>query len=558
MIAARALLVVAVALLELAAVCTGSACLQQPQNVTVDILNANILLKWDWDNPCNLNVTFSVWYQEIPPDDYDERNSGNWTVISECQNVIDKECDLSSAIVNYFAQCIVNITVESGEDRSPWTSLKFYPYEEAKIGPPGLQFEPVDGEVKINIIPPEANQARKMWVMDSLSYRLAIWKNSSNPEEKTQDIFSGQIIPDLEPETTYCLKVKAQLLNHIALFSPVECIETPSAWVGLPRPENLQFHALDMKCLLYWDNLYGENVTFMVQFLSASKRSSSPDISKHWRSVSGCENIKTSYCDFSSSVNSFGIYYLRVQAMNSHAKSMWSKEIEFEPKIHNEISPPSVYVNASEDSLYIFASHRDIYKELYGDLYYRVWYWKNSLYTKMNQIEDKSTPFTISGLTPSTLYCLKVQAYPQNYNVSSRLSNVTCTATADGKSSYQTDIQTIFIVLASTLGGIAVALLLSYAVYYISKKIKDVFCPSCSLPTNFENIVRKDLSSYLITSEEPTEQFVVIDNFPNEVNLIDLKDHKQLEQISEDSGNYSNDDISGSKQSHETLQQEIQ
>lgn len=48
------------------------------------------------------------------------------------------------------------------------------------------------------------------------------------------------------------------------------------------------------------------------------------------------------------------------------------------------------------------------------------------------KIEDKSTPFTISGLTPSTTYCLKVQAYPPYYNISSKFSNVTCTATADG------------------------------------------------------------------------------------------------------------------------------
>lgn len=52
----------------------------------------------------------------------------------------------------------------------------------AKIGPPGLQVESEDGNVKINILHPEANQARKMWDMDNLSYKLAIWKNSSSPE----------------------------------------------------------------------------------------------------------------------------------------------------------------------------------------------------------------------------------------------------------------------------------------------------------------------------------------------------------------------------------------
>ncbi|XP_066478441.1 interferon alpha/beta receptor 1 [Tiliqua scincoides] len=554
MAAALALLGVAAALLGTAALCAGSSCLQQPRNVTVDIVNTNIFLKWDWDNPCDLNVTFSAEYQEI--NDY-ETIVGNWTVISGCRNVIVKECNLSFAIPNYFSQYTVNVRVESGEDHSPWTSLKFCPYVEAKIGPPGLRLESEGGEVKISILHPEANQARKMWDMDTLSYKLAIWKNSSNPEEKTQDIFSGQTIHDLEPETTYCSKIKAHLPNHIALFSPVECIRTPSAWVGLPRPQNLQFHALDMKCLLYWDNLYNENVTFMVQLLYASKRSFSPDISKHWIPVSGCENITMTHCDFSC-VDVTGIYYLRVQAMNGHNKSLWSKEREFELKIHNEMGPPSVYVNASEDSLYIFVSHREMYKKLYGDLSYRIWYWKNSSYTK-EKIEDKSTPFTISGLTPSTLYCLKVQAYPQNYNKSSKFSNVTCIATATGISSYQTNVE-IGLVFLATMGSLIVAVLLGCTVYYLWRKLKDVFFPSCSLPSNIEKIEGKEFSSYLITAEEPTEKSVVIIDscVPNEVNLIDFKDHKQLEQISEDSGNYSNDDISGSKQSHGTLEPEIQ
>lgn len=548
MTAAPARLLLSAALLGVAALCAGSStestCLQQPRNLTVDIVNTNIILKWDWDNICNLSVTFSAGYQEIPGYDCDnnEINSGNWTVISECQNVIVKECDLSSAALNNLALYIVKIRVQLGEDHSPWTSLKFCPYLKAKIGPPGLQVESEDGNVKINILHPEANQARKMWDMDNLRYKLAIWKNSSSPEEKIQDIFSGQIIHDLEPETTYCLKIKAHLVDHIGLFSPVECIRTPRAWVGPPCPQNLQFRALDMKCLLYWDNLYDENVTFLVQLLYASKRSFSSDISKDWITVSGCENITTPHCDFSSSVHVSGIYYLRVQAMNAHNKSLWSREIEFEPKIHNEMGPPSVSINASDDSLYIFVDyHRELYEKLYGDLSYRAWYWKNSSYAK-GKVEDKSTPFIISGLNPSTLYCLKVQAYAQYYNKSSKFSNVTCITT--GKYSYRADVQTSLLYLAITAGSAIVIVFLSYAVWYLWRKIKDVFFPSCSLPMNIEDIGRNDFSSYLITSEESTEKSVVVfdDIIPYEVNLMDFKDFKQSEEISEDSGHYSIDD----------------
>lgn len=60
-------------------------------------------------------------------------------------------------------------------------------------------------------------------------------------------------------------------------------------------------------------------------------------------------------------------------------------------------------------------------------------------------------------------------------------------------------------------------------------------------------------SSYLLTSEEPTENCVVIadSSILNEVDLTDFKDQKELEEISQDSGNYSNDDgISRTKDSH--------
>ncbi|XP_054829583.1 interferon alpha/beta receptor 1 [Eublepharis macularius] len=544
---ARALLAL-VATLGTVPFSIGLTCLEPPQNVTVHIVNTNITLKWDWDNPCDLNVTFSAQYYEML--DY-ETNLENWIMIPECQNVISTECDLSLLKLDYLYYCNVNVRVEADKETSPWASLKFSPYLTAQIGPPGVLLESVDGNVKIKIIPPEAHQSKQMWNLDTFTYKLAIWKNSSKSEKKIRDVFSGQNLPDLQPDTTYCLEVKACLEDHKALWSPVYCMKTPKALDALAPPTNLRVHALNMKCILYWDNSYNGSVSFMVQWLYAFKRLHSRDYSKEWITVPGCENITTTYCDFSSSVSFNGIFYLHVRTMNRHSKSPWSEELHFEPLSENEIGPPSIKVNASEDSLHVLivppgeSENTSISKHYIFT--YHIRYWNNSSYVK-DKIEEKSTSFIIPNLTFSTVYCLEVQA--SSYVKSSKFSNVTCVTTSSGKS-YQASL-VIFII--SIVGGI-IGIGVIYAVWYIWKRIQYAFFPSCNLPSFIEKTGGKDLSSsYLISSEESTEKCVLVieNSIPAEINQMNSKEHRQSEQSCRDSGNYSNDDdISGSKESHE-------
>ncbi|XP_015266830.1 PREDICTED: interferon alpha/beta receptor 1-like, partial [Gekko japonicus] len=183
--ALRALLVV-VATLRMVPSSTGSASLEPPQNVTVHIVNINITLKWDWENLHGLNVTFSAQYEEVLEH---EKTLENWKVIPECQNVISADCDLSLLKLDYLSDYNVRVRVEAGEESSPWASLIFCPHltglsslSSAQIGPPGVLLESVDGNVNIKIIPPEADQPKQMWKYDPLTYKMAIWKNSSKSE----------------------------------------------------------------------------------------------------------------------------------------------------------------------------------------------------------------------------------------------------------------------------------------------------------------------------------------------------------------------------------------
>ncbi|XP_027557649.1 interferon alpha/beta receptor 1 [Neopelma chrysocephalum] len=57
------------------------------------------------------------------------------------------------------------------------------PEHEAQIGPPGIELQPANGDIKIRVSPPEANQGKKMWLNDlSFKYNLVFWENSSSSQ----------------------------------------------------------------------------------------------------------------------------------------------------------------------------------------------------------------------------------------------------------------------------------------------------------------------------------------------------------------------------------------
>ncbi|XP_067421693.1 interferon alpha/beta receptor 1 [Emydura macquarii macquarii] len=543
----------------------GQMNLMSPQNVQVHAVNTNFTLRWNWDSQKDFNVTFSAQYQRILEDYEGKEEEIDWKEISGCQNVSVTECDFSSSLSSYIDSYNVHVRAEKGEEKSPWSiTLSFRPYSIAKIGPPGVQLESIDGVVKINIFPPEENQNRKMWTNDiSFTYHAVFWENSSNSEPKSKTINRRDIIYDLAPDTVYCLRVQAHITSErkVGSFSPVYCVKTTEkAWNALPYPMNVEVHALNMKFLLAWDNQNDQNVSFTVQYLSAYLKSLQEDHSDKWITVSGCENITTTQCDFSSAIVPSGIYFLRVQAINGYNKSRWSNEIKVDPCVVNEIGPPSVTVSPNEDSLRIQLtapgeSENKSMSEFY-DLSYRILYWKNSSDVEKKIKDLEQLLFTIPDLEPFTLYCLKVQAFSPSYKKNGRFSEVECIKTLNGKTSPLTILFTFIIALTAFFFS---ASFIIFGIYYISRRIKYAFFPSCKPPSNIECLGGQSFNSpYLSTSEEPTETCCIIESIViEETNQTDFKDYKHSKQSSRDSGNYSNDDdTSGTKVSEETLEQE--
>ncbi|XP_015737056.1 interferon alpha/beta receptor 1 isoform X2 [Coturnix japonica] len=542
----------------------GQTNLKSPQDIEVYAVNTNFTLRWNYTGD-GTNVTFSAQYQCF--DDL-QTNEPEWRELSGCQNVSHTECDFSSAITAYYDVHHLRIRAERREDKSPWSSIfEMVPYEIALIGPPEIALQSINGDIKIKVSPPEANQVRKIWLNPLLfKYNVVIWENSSNAEEvRILKILPIDVIEGLAPETTYCLKVQATIpLDYQeGLFSPIHCIKTTRKVNDLLCPTNVRVFALNMKFYLLWNNHYKEHVNYTVQYLTGFLKNLYDDYSSKWQKVSGCENIADMKCNLSSVIQpTSASHYFRVQAMNEYNKTCLSKDIKVDPLVTNEIGPPDVKVDISDVLLHIKITPpggpaNEIMSDLY-DLSYNILYWKNSSDNEeVKTKETKQTIATISDLTPSTLYCVKVQAFSKAYNKSSDFSKEECVGTPGGKSLPLIILATFAVALIAVL---IVASLLIFFLYQAYNKIKYMFFPSCRTPLNIEGFGGQLFSSpYVPTAEEPVEICYIIESsITEEVNQIDLKDDRHFKHGSRDSGNYSYDDnTSQSKGSEETLGKEI-
>ncbi|NWW02727.1 INAR1 protein, partial [Oreocharis arfaki] len=434
----------------------------------------------------------------------------------------------------------------------------------AHIGPPGLELQSTNGVIKVKVSPPEANQRNKMWIDDlSFKYNLVFWENSSQAQLQSKNIFPVDTVDDLAPDTTYCFKVQANLPMEAkkGLFSPISCVKTTQKAVNdLLCATNLSVLALNMKFHLLWNAQDKQKGSYNVQYLLGYLKKLNDDYSDKWVSVPSCENITSTWCNFSSIITTTGFYYLRVQAREGHNKFCLSREVKVDPLKTNGIGPPGVRLDLSDTLLHILISPpggpEDEFMRDHYDLSYRILYWKNSSdkEEEVKQKEVKQTIATVPDLSPSTLYCVKVQAFSKPYNKSSAYSQQECIQTPAG-----TPLPLIIfgIFMGALLVVLLVAAPLVFVLYQAYSKIKYVFFPSCQPPLNIEGFGAQPFSSpYLSAAEEPVENCCVIESMTTEEgNQIDFTDYKHSKQSSRDSGNYSND--SGSKGSKETLEKEI-
>ncbi|XP_066033314.1 interferon alpha/beta receptor 1 [Chamaea fasciata] len=550
------LLLVAVAAVPLP--CAGQSSLQSPENVQVHVVNTNFTLSWDYKGT-EPNVTFSAEFQ------WPQLEAGGWRELPGCQAVSAAGCDFSSAVSEYYDTHYVRVRARAGPHLSPWSQpLEMVPEHLAQIGPPGLELQSTNGVIRVKVSPPEANQRKKMWIDDlSFKYNLVFWENSSHAQLQRKNIFPVDTVDDLAPDSTYCFKVQANLPmeGKEGLFSPTSCVKTTQKVTDPLCAADLSVLALNMKFQLLWSNQENQEVNYNVQYLYGFQKKLNDDYSDKWHSVPGCDNITSTCCNFSSIITTTGFYYLRVQA-RAHNKSCLSREIKVDPLKTNGIGPPGVRLDLSDTLLHITISPpggpEDEVMRDYYDLSYRILYWKDSSdkEEEVKQKEVKQTIAVVPDVSPSTLYCVKVQALSEPYNKSSAYSQQECIHTPAGS---RLPLIIFGIFMSALLVVLLVATPLVFVLYQAYNKIKYVFFPSCQPPLNIEGFGAQPFGSpYLSAAEEPVENCCVIESvITEEGNEIDLTDYKHSAPSSRDSGNYSNDNnSSGSKGSKETLEKE--
>ncbi|XP_012373471.1 interferon alpha/beta receptor 1 [Dasypus novemcinctus] len=534
----------------------GGENLKSPQNVEVDIIDDSFILKWKRSGDSVKNVTFSADYQISGMD--------NWIKLPGCQSVTSTECNFSSVKLNVYEKIKLRIRAEKGNHTSPWYEVdSFIPFQKAQIGPPEVHLEAEDKAIVINISPPGTEDS-VMWAMDRsrFTYILVIWKNSSSVEKRTETVDFRHKIHKLSPETMYCLKVKARLRlqRKVGFYSPVYCINT-TVENKLPAPENIEVSAKNQSYVLKWDYSY-ENVTFQVQWLHAYFKKIFGDHSEKWKQIPECNNVTTTQCVFPQKFFQKGIYFLRIQASSRNNISLWSEEKKLDTEIRTIIFPPVITVKPLSDSLRIYLSApKDAEKKSVNQRYpliYEIVFWENTSSAESKILENKMD-FTLPNLEPLTVYCVKARALVEDekWNKSSGFSDTVCEKTKPGNTSNTWIIIGIFIALFSFLFVI-------YAGKSLLKCINYVFFPSRKPPSSIDDeyFFEQPIKNLLLsTSEEQTERcFIIEDTITiapvEETHQID-EDKKYNSQISQDSGNYSNEDEnSEDKTSEELLQQD--
>ncbi|XP_061483762.1 interleukin-10 receptor subunit beta isoform X2 [Rhineura floridana] len=196
----------------------------EPQNVRLHSVMFNSVLQWDPPSFYKENVTYTVQYKEYV---------NGFTDL--CQRTDFTECDISS--IPLYGTIIIRVRTEFEKEWSNWVNISFTPFNDTKIGPPVLQAEAIrSGVLNVQITDPLATRdggkypIKHFYGHNSVVYRMLIRKKDYGSEQvKYMNItHSSQMIPDLDPGTTYCLQAQAFIhgFNKSGQWSEAFCIGT--------------------------------------------------------------------------------------------------------------------------------------------------------------------------------------------------------------------------------------------------------------------------------------------------------------------------------------------
>ncbi|KAJ8386797.1 hypothetical protein AAFF_G00167460 [Aldrovandia affinis] len=225
-------------LFSLACACEASAILPSPQNVTVQTLNTQYILRWQWDQqpPANQTVNFTAQYQHKFKL---RKRKREWT--SVCSETLDTQCDFTGCNLHYKGIYLLQVRASSAGESSEWVEKEFYPDQDAALGPPSkVEVTPGDGLLRLSISDPlTSDNASMTLLLPKMYYLVQYWKQARGALEEIKVLKTSNndvTLPTLRAWTTYCVRVRSQndFYNKSSHFSPVQCLDTAGhipAWL---------------------------------------------------------------------------------------------------------------------------------------------------------------------------------------------------------------------------------------------------------------------------------------------------------------------------------------
>ncbi|KAJ8252958.1 hypothetical protein GJAV_G00207600 [Gymnothorax javanicus] len=211
-------------------ICEVLAFLPSPQNLTLQTLNTQYILRWQWEQQsrANQNVTFNAQYL---PKYMIRRKKQDWT--SVCNATSDLHCDFTESRLHYQGLYVLRVRAECAEENSEWIQIEFFPDQDANLGPPSkVEVFPENGMLRVWISDPlmSNNKSMRETLMPSLYFLIQYWKQSQNVDgTRILKTANNEVaLVDLQPWTVYCVRVRSNFdfYNKTSLFSPVLCRKT--------------------------------------------------------------------------------------------------------------------------------------------------------------------------------------------------------------------------------------------------------------------------------------------------------------------------------------------
>ncbi|KAG7467293.1 hypothetical protein MATL_G00151790 [Megalops atlanticus] len=219
----------------LVCICEVFAILPSPQNVTLQTLNTQYILRWDWDKQATGNETVTFTAQYIPKYKLTKKKK---TWMSVCNRTLDTQCDFTSSDLHYQGIYVLQVQANCGREHSEWVSREFCPEKDAELGPPSkVEVTAVKGLLRIWISDPltSSNTSMKDTLVPDLYYLIQFGKQSGWSSQNVlldrnvlKTSTNEVTLSELKAWTTYCVRVRSHddFWNRTSDFSPTQCLKT--------------------------------------------------------------------------------------------------------------------------------------------------------------------------------------------------------------------------------------------------------------------------------------------------------------------------------------------